>query len=371
MKFYLQYIIVLLFVLGKKQRIHSYSNEDMELLNNNDIFSNQLDGQIKIDNETRDTTDIPDITDRQTWREPADILCPYYRLCSNSSTDSVPSLSGTNGSCCLQRKCSNVCSGSYYGDSNECVDMSSHCKSQAELYNITKGLQHAESVYYHVIDTCMDSFNHTETVQACRYPKVLLDVVLVIDDDNNIYKNDKCAQCNNINEYTYWELVVNANETFTDLNFDKIPERVIAEGKWYSRAPDNIENYRVVTNRCFPEAVSTCNETGLWDRYDSDLETACKTSGPTYYEGIFVWFPVIYKNVFCFLCNQRTSTAAQKGKQCQNDPNLFSSHGSRLTFEIVLDVVRIYTLLHKKETLAVCGINEVWDKNMVSNPRAL
>ena len=115
-----------------------------------------------------------------------------------------------------------------------------------------------------------------------------------------VYRNQYCADCHGDNSTFEWNLEI-ACESI-DLNHLRSYQEI------YSVAYEGgcRMGYKPTVDTHFPKCLSwngitgpgfvtSCNVTGTWRMYDSDLEFACNSS-------MFPTFGV-YKNIFCSMCN--------------------------------------------------------------------
>ena len=70
--------------------------------------------------------------------------------------------------------------------------------------------------------------------------------------------------------------------------------------------------YDLSDHRCYNVDISECNVTGNWNFYDKAVEGACNTLNFPYIQPSLLKNtpPLIYANVFCYLCNNRRGVEA-------------------------------------------------------------
>ena len=112
------------------------------------------------------------------------------------------------------------------------------------------------------------------------------------------FRNKFCAACHNISDVVPWKLMIN-NTCQENLELSTVDEmfKIMVDRKCGSidywpvdKKPPKI---------CHKEPwshiiIDSCNVTGTWKKYDSDIDFACKT-----FDNDFKF----YKNIFCYLCN--------------------------------------------------------------------
>lgn len=141
---------------------------------------------------------------------------------------------------------------------------------------------------YSIQNMCENADNYTEF-----YTKVP-----VADRTTNVtYRNKYCALCNGIAEdvLVFWTVRIDCDkEGFDGNDINTIVEDVYSTATCnliYDVPPDSGLN----VPRCTKILISTCNETGLWQTYDAEIEAACHAYTTIYRSD--------YKNVFCYMCN--------------------------------------------------------------------
>ncbi|XP_052796171.1 uncharacterized protein LOC128228733 [Mya arenaria] len=116
------------------------------------------------------------------------------------------------------------------------------------------------------------------------------------------YYNYYCAQCNGVFSYTSWSSVYTCTDSsFEPFSAEKI-RRHLESGQCYLMHFYG-DDYNIdkqdwaflfeLTDRNL--TYERCNETGLWEIYDPDVDFACKTFVTPYKK--------VYSNVFCYICN--------------------------------------------------------------------
>jgi len=112
------------------------------------------------------------------------------------------------------------------------------------------------------------------------------------------YGNINCAECNGVpkTRIAYWEVKLECSLIDEDIpvnDLDTITQTVSQTDDCnLVYEPPSIPG---VSRRTCRDVVSACNETGLWRKYDSTIDSACLAYSSVYTSK--------YRNVFCFICN--------------------------------------------------------------------
>ena len=304
------------------------------------------------------------------------MMCPFTAQCHRNATK-LPQGNPQVDACCASCSCHDDC----YAMGNCCPD-----KRESGLKPIQFGcketlVKRSNSIYnteskiyrghdsgvkrYFVVDNCLDNITSTETAKMCSKTKndsaTLDDLVWVSDlDSGRIFQNKHCAKCHGVANIIQWQvkttcnniLQANISTAVTTLLSDlcsiivDVPEGIAAAAEEY---------------QCFLPEYSRCNETGLWDKYDAKLEESCLDFTSIYfYPKASLQSFILYKNVFCYVCNQGSQTIIIKD-ECPFLDTL--SKSGTIAFSALVDFKR-YTLPMPSEQK--CGIAEIMDKHNVS-----
>ena len=154
-----------------------------------------------------------------------------------------------------------------------------------------------------MIAKCHPDYTDMSIIRRCTNPgqdgslDSVLPVTLVTTEE--VFRNKFCVMCNNIELYYYniifWTIDIYA-DSFIKFPHNNLLDRIKANrGNIFFTPPKFVKSYKP----CFmPEyTIGKCNETGLWNIYDKVAVLACNSFIDPY--------NYTYKNVFCFLCNQR------------------------------------------------------------------
>ncbi|CAG2206404.1 unnamed protein product [Mytilus edulis] len=212
---------------------------------------------------------------------------------------------------------------------------------------------------YEMVNTCpygtVDSmFNE------CTKPRDIYDIIRyppVTDQTYTSFKNQFCAMCNNIKEFTPWKIDVQCDikyDIVTTLN--DIVEKALKNNCIISFVPSKkmYNNVKTCTGHTFIEA---CNVTGTLDNYDRDIDFACQTlTNP---------FPP-YKNIFCHMCNPPEKTSERQITSC-NETGLWTTYARDIEKACNAYVNVATTFPYKNIYCYICNTNEsviLRNKNM-------
>lgn len=112
------------------------------------------------------------------------------------------------------------------------------------------------------------------------------------------FKNKFCADCHNISDVVQWRLMIN-NTCQENLESSTVDEmfKIMVDRKCGSI--DYLSVDKMPPKICHKAPwshiiIDSCNVSGTWKKYDSDIDFACRT-----FDNDFKF----YKNIFCYLCN--------------------------------------------------------------------
>ncbi|KAK3598839.1 hypothetical protein CHS0354_007445 [Potamilus streckersoni] len=156
-----------------------------------------------------------------------------------------------------------------------------------------------------MVDAC--PYHETHILPICRegVSRSIFDVPVSSKRTRLSYVHRLCALCSmeKDNDLEPWEPVVakcvsspsEMTESFMDM---AVLKQLLSEGKCVLVYNESVAYDRncipSVANENVEGIVDSCNVSGLWDRYDPDIDWACK-----HYATQFEQFA----NVFCFICN--------------------------------------------------------------------
>ena len=298
-------------------------------------------------------------------------LCPYTAQCHRNATKPIQNDLRVE-TCCTSCSCHDDCSamGNCCPDKRKLVVEKVKFSCKKTLVNRENDTAAFGIVYrghnygvkrYFIIDSCPDNATSTETKMCIRGKgkvSTLEDFLWVSDmDSGRIFQNGYCAQCHGVTNIIQWQvittcfdiLLANITTALTTVLSDLcrvivvVPETIAAKSE---------------KNRCYLPKYSRCNETGLWDKYDEDLEQTCLEYTSPYFHVSLPFLDVdLYKNVFCYVCNHRHETGTWgmcPSSDIKSGPTEFS-------------VLLNFTSFKKPMAAEYeCGIAEIRDKRTVN-----
>ena len=184
------------------------------------------------------------------------------------------------------------------------------------------------------------------------------DFIWVSDvSSGEIYNNRHCAACHGVKEWKSWRIRT-SSQNILRANFPNLTDVIMSDDCSIINELPEDEEKDAEKFRCFIPEVSACNVTGLWKQYNAAIEAACLQ----YYNVPFIKYGlvyhVIYKNVFCFICNQGESYSADK--VCSGSA-LPKTEGH--FFSALIDFADVQTTM--KIATARCAWDEIYDKYTV------
>ena len=300
-------------------------------------------------------------------------LCPYTAQCHRNATKLIREDLPVKP-CCTPCSCHDDCMamGNCCPDNRKPNLKQTQFSCKETLVKRTYGnINIVEEAYrghdsgikrYFIIDNCPDNVTDAGIANLCTGAKVnstrLEDFVWVSDlDSGRIFHNEYCAKCHGATNIIQWQvtttcfdiLLANISTALTTVLSDQCSIIVAAP----ETIGDITEKYL-----CFLPEYSRCNETGLWDKYDEELEQSCLEYTSTYFYPTFFGYD-IYKNAFCYVCNQRHVSSIRS--ICSLLENGIASVNA--PFTALLDYNRYTQPIRNEQE---CGIAEIMDKFKVN-----
>ena len=114
-----------------------------------------------------------------------------------------------------------------------------------------------------------------------------------------VFANRYCAECHNVTDYLEWNIDINCT-LFADFNFLSTLDEIIRHAYESLCAIQSVDESLNKTSNptiCLEDndQIRSCNTTGRWNRFDSDVKAACESE----FTGQFR----VFRNIFCFMCN--------------------------------------------------------------------
>ena len=301
-------------------------------------------------------------------------MCPYTDFChTNASavfkadiTDSDEKLFGIPTPCCEPCYCTDDC----WKLGNCCPDK----RPPDSPPDVTPCLWSAaflggdeisiNAKYYRVINDCPVSFDNKTILTKCNGTerRDLEDFIWVSDrDTGKIFQNKYCSMCHDVDNFEMWQIETRCRAALGS-NFDNWKD-LLYSNKCYviNVPPQNQSNPRKY--ECFGQSIKrestyfSCNQTGLWEAYDSDVEFACLLSTWPYRGEKLLTKEAT--NAFCSVCNRATN--ATLPTVCYDSTK---TKTSGISFSILLNYKTISIAEASSDNLE-CKRNEIMDENKV------
>ena len=167
---------------------------------------------------------------------------------------------------------------------------------------------------YFLIAKCHSPDPDTVIQNLCENPDIDISAVSIIPVTDGIYhyRNQYCAMCND--DIILYEVVPYTTnigcEKPTAFTYEKMQKTIKDESRECNVTFTS--PLTSVADWCIPSLISTCNVTGLWQKYDGSIERACQSFVDP--------FNLTFQNMFCYLCNSDTEIQPDRA-DCGNKTN--------------------------------------------------
>ncbi|XP_060069087.1 uncharacterized protein LOC132549187 [Ylistrum balloti] len=230
--------------------------------------------------------------------------CPDISLCTTKPSGPVT----TTQSCCGGCSCSLKC----FQAGNCCPDVLQYenetsyetcVRPQYLPYGVTNS---SASSSYFMIHKCLSEFGDTDIARKCEIiphnPRNLSDFLTTLPvskvNSTSVYRNSYCGLCNGefreaLVQWTI-EIVCDSRNDIQTKSFDELLHALNRDKNCnlIYRLPLGMN----ITSRvCRWGDITRCNQTGDMDNYNKTLDDMCGAF-TSLYKGL-------YRNVFCYLCN--------------------------------------------------------------------
>lgn len=298
----------------------------------------------------------------------ATTYCPYTNLCKANAAQILTDKNLT--ACCDDCSCAsdclemgNCCPDKHNAPNVEttraytCTDtVVKRRRGDKKVYNGMTGIQR-----YMTVKNCPETEVNFTLVNKCKgkVQDSYEDFVWVSDPVTKaIYQNKFCAYCNGVSEYEEWRLATDCSMILEGHYSFKKSQIIPRNCQAVAVPPTGVD---VSTHLCILPHVSKCNESGLWQAYNKSLEEACLSFELYFYAKDFFGY-VVYRNVFCYLCNVPPGNGITH--VCPTSEKNIIRGSDDTVFTGILDL-----LYYKKaeEVIYACAINEVYDEFMVTS----
>ncbi|KAL5009300.1 hypothetical protein ScPMuIL_014881 [Solemya velum] len=165
---------------------------------------------------------------------------------------------------------------------------------------------------YIMISKCSEQYQDLEIKERCENPysyDYVSDISLVNPVEsfrtNALFRNKFCARCNFVpdNMTEMWmpwlvcETIINWMHSLNDImNFIMSSDQC---NVWFQPPVNSVMRHTDCDTRV--DVWASCNISGTWESYDSLIDAACNAFTSYYWEDPTP--RVIYRNVFCYICN--------------------------------------------------------------------
>ena len=161
------------------------------------------------------------------------------------------------------------------------------------------------SLGYRIVNSCPSTERKKSLVKKCRGDLMATfeDMIWVTDKHTKlIYRNNHCAICHDVVDYIPWKVITDCMEVINGQDSpNEVINTIIDKCRLTLDPPDMMDH---TDHLCLIPDITACNVTGQWKVYDPALETACK-SFQQIYTAVSLFQTVIYRNIYCFLCNSQ------------------------------------------------------------------
>ena len=182
---------------------------------------------------------------------------------------------------------------------------------------VQKGVRNAPD-HVRMFTVCNPGVQSPDDIkEKCENADIYRDLLTKVPVSDTVtwfaYKNKYCASCHGVPEHQqlFWRVDIQCDDAFQANNILTLLEDV--EDSITCNLIYILPHNTVTSSLTCPVLISTCNETGLWQMFDEEIEAACHAYTTPYRTD--------YKNVFCFMCN--VDDIAKANEQCADSPKPF------------------------------------------------
>ena len=280
--------------------------------------------------------------------------CPFADICFRKGR-AIPHKSVT--SCCSSCSCNPSCK-----LRNNCCYSNLNMENAPPCYKPQTGKEAVtnEGIQYILVDKCLNSSFGTDCKSVSTEPWGSL--YPVYDDvSDTFFYNQNCAECNGAEDYTHWDVTVQCRHDGSFLANDAIIGALLGKKCAVGFMPPSVQE--LDKHICNTDIIKQCNETGLWQNYDADLELACSRWYSPYLDEKT---KELFSNIFCFFCNGFEHTNQVVAVCSEKEPTRLPSFYPTLT--TIIDYEKISHVIKKPKE----AVSQLWDGNcrrhMVKHP---
>ena len=188
--------------------------------------------------------------------------------------------------------------------------------------------------------------------------RITLDDYLWVSDSAaaKIFNNHHCAECHGIENCKPWKIRTQCHND-VDSRFENLTATLFSDECNIIKEMPGKHVAEVDKYKCYTPAISVCNQTGLWKRYNGDVDEACKKNTVPFFQtdGLNL---VICKNLFCYVCNTGDASSAEMVCPSMHTDNRFTVS----SFNALID---FNGRKEDQEISSVCTVDQIHDKYMV------
>ena len=238
-----------------------------------------------------------------------DTVCNYTGLCTDEALRAGVSILQPQVSCCQPCICTYKCvGGNCCPESRPSLSMRAVCRDQDAMFNGYRGLPpvfipSGSYINYYVVDSC-PAGSGSKFRQACESPDELEDYVMVSSKDHSvIFKNSKCAKCNNMFDFITWKLMIyNHDIDYEDYNNDVVLRNWSQSSYVFSQPPLKHAK-QLAAHECFSSYKYNCE----YEVEADAMHDKCHSQPSPLYTHRGLKFP----NVYCFVCASKTTKVCE------------------------------------------------------------
>lgn len=232
-------------------------------------------------------------------------LCPFTPLCHHGPMSSLPPHNNNRAPCCSHCSCHDCTSaGSCCPDLH--MDVIEQSEFRCVIPQLKKLVLNKLGIYsIMMVSGCHSDFQNDDYKRRC-YESLDIDIrsdlsiMAPVESilTGKLFKNKYCALCNNVDESD-----TEAWIPWLDCKFGTTLPSLTSESFVSFMSETNEcdivfkppETSRATIESCPDGAITSCNETGLWEIYDHVIDRGCNS--------FLSWYNRTYRNVFCYICN--------------------------------------------------------------------
>ena len=299
-------------------------------------------------------------------------LCPYTDFCHAKASKVFNSTIHNNAPCCGNCSCDDDC----MEMNNCCPDKTIVSHNSAELLcknsMVKKRSRSTDDVrnydgfsygikFYYITGSCPARETDQDIQHGCLGTNrtTLDDYVWVFDAaTGKIFQNRHCAECHGIKAWEPFNISAHCINT-VDNSFDNLTSSLLSNDCNIINEISDGHAAMTETYRCFTPAISSCNQTGQWRKYDVDIDAACQRNTVPFFQPNFNKM-IIYKNIFCYVCNVELISGADLVCPIIHTDGRFTG----TSFDALINY-KDASQTEEKSVDSVCTVDQIYDKYMV------